>query len=159
VLAQRDDVYFVGAPEDVAAAYDVLRKGFAELDIEVQPTKSEIYAKDEALFSLPCLDFAANFAKSTEGMIVVGSPIGSKDFIDKEAAAVHRYPARYCGLPMAMADSHGQTRTFAKVCEAIQCGSSGDLLSHRGSQRGDYSGAGRVDSAAVSRRWKGNSLY
>jgi len=114
VLAQRDDVYFVGAPEDVAAAYEVLRKGFAELDIEVQPTKSEIYAKEVDV------DFAADFAnKSTEGMIVVGSPIGSKDFIEKEAqVAVHRYPAffrrlklmdtqsallllRYCGLPMA----------------------------------------------------------
>ena len=154
ILAQRDDVYLVGAPEDVRAAYNVLIKGMAELDIEVQPAKSEIYVKNEELFHQESLSFASEFKKSTAGMIVVGSPIGSKEFIENEAhLAVDRYPAffrrlklmdtqnallllRYCGLPMAT----WMTRTvepellqkFAKKFDAEVMSTYCHIIDHKG---------------------------
>jgi hypothetical protein len=119
-LAQRDDVYLVGSPRDVAAAFRVLEHGLKELNIVVQPAKSSAYAPDsELLMNEELADIIAGFQLSSEGLIACGSPIGSNTFItDQLAQIMIKHPAffrrlklmdpqcgllllRECGLPMA----------------------------------------------------------
>ena len=49
VLAQRDNVYLVGAPRDVFASLDVLKAKASRLLLELQTEKSRAYAKQAVL--------------------------------------------------------------------------------------------------------------
>ena len=118
VLAQRDDVYLVGAPRDVFASLDGLKAKASRLLLELQTEKSRAYAK-QAVLEAHQSEVINGFKKSSKGLIVVGTPVGTDDYIKKKLGnVIDKYPSffrrlkmmdpqcgllllRECGLPMA----------------------------------------------------------
>jgi hypothetical protein len=118
VLAQRDDVYLVGSPRDVFTSLDILRAKASRVGLELQTSKSRAYAKQSILDSHPS-PLIADFKKSSRGLIVVGTPVGTDEYVKRKLKRiVNKYPAffrrlklmdpqcgllllRECGLPMA----------------------------------------------------------
>jgi hypothetical protein len=88
LVAIHDDVTLVATAEKVAALYAALESRKAPLGLRTNPSKCAVYS--------PTPTAAAEVAKklglphSSEGIVVAGSPIGSRGFVEafgKEAAA------------------------------------------------------------------------
>ncbi|MFN9804332.1 MAG: reverse transcriptase domain-containing protein [Bacteroidota bacterium] len=118
VLAQRDDVYLVGGPRDVFASLDVLTAKATTLQLELQKEKSRAYA-EQAVLDANQSPLISDFKKSSEGLIVVGTPVGKDEYVSRKLGKiVNKHPSffrrlklmdpqcgllllRECGLPMA----------------------------------------------------------
>ena len=106
----------VGAPRDVFTSLDVLKAKASRLLLELQTEKSRAYAK-QAVLEAHQSAVINGFKKSSKGLIVVGTSVGTDDYIKKKLGnVIDKYPSffrrikmmdpqcgllRECGLPMA----------------------------------------------------------
>ena len=134
VLAQRDDVYLVGAPRDVFASLDVLKAKASRLLLELQTEKSRAYAK-QAVLEAHQSAVISGFKKSSKELIVVGTPVGTDDYIKKKLGnVIDKYPSffrrlkmmdpqcgllllRECGSPMD--NPHGGSPSCRSLCSHL----------------------------------------
>ena len=81
IAACCDDIYLIGSPRDTAVAYKYIQDEFKKLDLVTQDDKTVVYSKSQATLSHVDLNFFPNDVKTTEGVTVVGTPIGSDNFV------------------------------------------------------------------------------
>ena len=100
ILADHDDIYLVGSPRDVVDVYQFLVRNLPELNLSLNAGKS-VYLVPESSF--PCPEERSLAAKtcpdgvplSTDGIVVVGAPVGSDAFVQEFAHEVlnNRFPS------------------------------------------------------------------
>jgi hypothetical protein len=107
LVAIHDDVTLVAAAEKVAALYAALESRKAPLGLRINPSKCAVYS--------PTPTTAAEVAKklglphASEGIVVTGSPIGSRGFVeafDKVAAQVTGLVPKLMELPLEPQQKH-----------------------------------------------------
>lgn len=75
-----DDIFLVGKPDDCEKAYADLRDSFAEIGLSFNLGKSKMYLADNLRESI-C-------ETTSEGLIALGAPIGSDEFVRRELQSI-----------------------------------------------------------------------
>ena len=112
VVSYLDDAIVAGPKTDVLAAYDCLQQEMKAIGLHIRPDKCE------ALSMIPVPDWSLPIPFTTDGMQVLGCPVGSDSFVQRQCVKYtqNRLPflkklrcmrnlqsamllLRYCGVP------------------------------------------------------------
>ena len=99
VLAYLDDVFIIGPESSSLKAFDQLKSSFADLHLIVADHKGEIFSRKTTFTSesqqLPC---------RSDGTIILGSPIGSEDFVSDSCSKLASRGKELCDKISALED-------------------------------------------------------
>jgi hypothetical protein len=108
LVAIHDDVTLVAPPEKAAALFHELASRTAPLGLRIAPTKCAVYSPSPTTPAEVAKTLALPHAP--EGIVVAGSSIGSRDFVEAfgrdKAAAVSRTVSRLMELPLELQNQH-----------------------------------------------------
>ena len=94
VLAYLDDVFLLGPAEKVLATFSQLDSAFSHIHLQVAPEKCEIFSPSEiASLSVPS---SCQIPVTSDGMMVLGSPIGIHDYVSSTACDIAGSGAQLC---------------------------------------------------------------
>ena len=82
LLAYLDDVFMLGESEKVLSALDKFKSSFREVGLVVAEHKCEIYS--------PCHSVCQSIPISSDGVITLGTPIGSASFVVEASLKIAR---------------------------------------------------------------------
>ena len=99
VLAYLDDVFIIGLESSSLKAFDQLKSSFSDLHLIVADHKCEIFSRKTTFTSesqqLPC---------RSDGTIILGSPIGSDDFVSDSCLKLASKGKELCNKISALED-------------------------------------------------------
>ena len=94
VRAYLDDVFLLGPAEKVLATFSQLDSAFSHIHLQVAPEKCEIFSPSEiASLSVPS---SCQIPVTSDGMMVLGSPIGIHDYVSSTACDIAGSGAQLC---------------------------------------------------------------
>ena len=86
VLAYLDDVFVLGDPANVVPALDEIKSMFREINLVVADHKCEIYSPTPA--ACESLLSSVSIPVTSEGVTVLGTPIGSSQFVAEASSSI-----------------------------------------------------------------------
>ena len=112
VLAYLDDVFLVGLEDDVLSSLENLKLAFSSIGLQISTNKCEIYSPSGSLRS----DFD-DISVSSDGIIILGAPIGSMEYVSTVCCQYAESGKRLCDQLQELGEV--QSTTF----EVLSCSS------------------------------------